>query len=540
MLPGKKYTPVDFLSIARRRRWLIVLPILICAFTALIVASRLKDQYQSEMLIQVVPQRVPDSYVRSTVTMETSDRFTALSQQVMSRTELERLIRDMNLYPEERAKLPMQDVIEKMRGDIKVQVAASRNTRDKDPDAFYVRFTYSDPQTATKVTERLGALFIDMNAQDRGDLAQATNNFLQSQLAETRAKLEEQERKLEVFRQKNFGRLPTQQDFNMQAIQRTQLEVQAVVESLARDRDRKLMLERLQNEAQAEMLVPVATTMSPAAAAQATGPNAPPLPLDQQLALAKQTLARLETRLTPQHPDILRTKRTIADLETALTKEKTALVEGGAPADAAGLSPDEAKKRERLRQMQADIESLDRQIKFKEGEEQRLRASMADYEHRIEQVPGLESEWTALTRDYDTQQAAYKNLLAKSEESQVATELEKRQIGEQFRILDPARPPDHPFGMRKMQVNGIGTAAGLVLGLGLVAFCEVRDTTYRNADDVLSVLKLPVIALVPYVVTENDRRRARRRRLVTVAVAIAALIGCGYLFWALRLWTAVV
>jgi polysaccharide chain length determinant protein (PEP-CTERM system associated) len=538
MLPGKKYAVNDFVEMARRQRWIIAIPLVLGMYAALIASGFVEDMYQSEMLIQVVPQRVPDSYVKSTVTVDTGDRFNALSQQVMSRTELERLIKDMNLYESDRAKLPMQDVVEKMRKNIEVQVTNARTSRNPEPDAFYVRFMYPDKQIATKVTERLGALFIDMNAQDRGDLAQATNNFLKSQLAEQRSKLEAQERKLEDFRQKNAGRLPSQLDFNMQLIQRTNLEVQALVESLARDRDRKLMLERLYNEAQAEMTAMLQLPPAVPAAAAGRG-NAADVPLttDQQLEAAKEALSRYQTRLTPTHPDILRTKRIIAELEKRSAEEAAARAAAGAPADApVALTPDQTKSRERLRQMQADIESLGRQITFKEGEEQKLRTTVSEYERRIQDVPGLESEYTALTRDYDTQQAAYKNLLSKSEDSQVATELEKRQIGEQFRILDAARPPDHPTGLRRLQVNGIGALAGLIIGIACAAFIELRDTTYRNADDVVKVLKLPVAAVVPYLITDADRRRARKRRLLTSGVATIAVAAGGYVFWAMTLW----
>src|SRR5262245_55759611 len=174
MLPGKQYTPLDYASMAWRRRWVIVVSLLVGAYVALVVSSRLKDMYQSEMLIQVVPQRVPDTYVRSTVTMRTEERLSALQKQVMSRTELERLIEQMNLYPAERTYKPMQDVVLGMRAKIELEVVKSQRD-SRDADAFYIRFTYPDREIATKVTERLGALFINVNAQDRGDLAKATS-----------------------------------------------------------------------------------------------------------------------------------------------------------------------------------------------------------------------------------------------------------------------------------------------------------------------------------------------------------------------------
>lgn len=537
MLPGRTYTGFDFAWMAWRRRWVIVVPLILGAYAALVVSSRLQDMYQSEMLIQVVPQRVPDAYVRSTVTMRTQDRVNTLTQQVMSRTEIERLIEQMNLYPDARARLPMQDVVERMRGSIKVEVAQSQNTRDA--DAFYVRFTYPDRDIVTRVTERLGVLFIDMNTRDRGDLAQATNNFLQSQLAGARGKLEEQEGKLEQFRQQNAGRLPSQLDLNMQAINRTQLEVQALVESLARDRDRKLMLERLYNDAQVESMVAAPLTVQVQAGqfqkADPTGPSS--LNTAQQLVVARETLARLELRLRPEHPDIVRSKRQIQDLEKRASEEASVEpASGPPPAPSTVTTPEQTARRERLRQMLAEIESLERQIAFKEAAEQRLRATMTEYQRRIEQAPGLESEWIALTRDYDTQQSTYKNLLTKSGESQIATELEKRQIGEQFRILDPARPPVRPIGVERLWVNGMGAAAGLALGLALAALLEFRDTTFRSADDVLDALKLPVLALVPYVANDIERRRQRWYHLLTSGVVAVFVIAGGYIFWAMGLW----
>src|SRR5262245_521997 len=178
-----------------RRSWLIVLPVVIALFITLVVSSRLRNQYQSETLIQIVPQQVPDAYVQSTVTVRTEDRLNALRQQVLSRTELERLIGTFNLYPDDRAHLPMEDVVELMRTNTVIDPVMNRNNVRQDADAFFVRFTYHEAVTAMKVTERLASLFIDQNARDRGALADTTDDFLQTQLAEARKRLEEQEKR---------------------------------------------------------------------------------------------------------------------------------------------------------------------------------------------------------------------------------------------------------------------------------------------------------------------------------------------------------
>jgi len=542
MLPGKPYSPVDYAAMAWRRRWVIAVPALLGLYAALIVSSRLPNTYQSEMLIQIVPQRIPDSYIRSTITMRTEDRITSLEEQIKSRTEIERLITQMNLYPDERARLPMQDVVEMMRSKIKVDIVGTRNNQD--PDSFYVRFEYSDPQVVTRVTERLGAMFIDANSRDRGNLAQATDNFLQGQLADARRRLEEQDQKLKEFRERNSGRLPTQLAFNMQAMQAAQMQAQALVESIARDKDRKLMLERLYNDALAE---PVLTAQQPV---QAQGQPLTPAPApptgtaSQQLTAARDTLRMLELNRTADHPDIRRTKSLIARLEAQVEQDAAAAAAAAAAAGPSGApaalavpaTAAQNARSERLAQMAAEIESLQRQIAFKEAQEQPLRDRLSQVQQRIEQVPSVESEWIALTRDYDTQQAAYKDLLAKSDDARRAAELEQRQIGEQFRILDPARMPVRPTGVNRLEVNAMGAGVGLGLGLLLAALLELRDRTFRSAADVVDVFKLPVVAMVPNLPSAADVRRARFRRLVASAAVAALVLAGGVGFWKLELW----
>jgi polysaccharide chain length determinant protein (PEP-CTERM system associated) len=534
MLPGKKYSPANLIDIAWRSRWLIVVPLVTCSFAALVVSAILPDVYESDMLVQIIPQRVPDSYVRSTVTLKAEDRINAVAQQVMSRTQLEQMIRELDLYRQERTQFPMEDVVEKMRSAIVIDLV--RRSGNMSPvDAFHVKFRYNDAAMATRVTQRLGTLFIDHNARDRGTLAEATNAFLETQLTQARVELEGQERKLEHFRQQHAGQLPSNLDFNMQTIQSTQMQVQSLVESLARDRDRKMMLERLYNDAQSEPLpVAPAATNSGAPQPEITASGTP----KQQLELAKATLARLELRLKPEHPDILRTRRLIADLEKKVDAEPkdAPKVAAAAPTD----SPTEVARRERFQQMRAEMESLDRQIAFKDSEEARLRAKIADYQRRIEAVPGTESEWTALSRDYETLQNAYRQLLTKSEESKVAADLERRQIGEQFRVLDVARVPVRPVSPNRLQVNAVGVGLGLFIGLGLLALIELRDSSFRSEADVFSSLALPVLAVVPYVESDEDRSRAVRRRwLVSVGATVAISAG-GYVFWAMKLWKHVV
>jgi polysaccharide chain length determinant protein (PEP-CTERM system associated) len=526
MLPNKKYAPEDFLRIAKARVLWVLIPAAIGLFVALVVSSRLSNVYEAETLIQIVPQRVPDTYVQSTVTIRTEDRLDALSHQVQSRTQLERIIQELNLYQKERKVKPMQDVVEQMRGAM--SLATVRSARNEPVDAFYLRFKYEDPMMAARVTERLGTLYVDYNARERGALAQGTNEFLSAQLTEAKGRLEEADKKLQAFRERNSGKLPSQLQSNMQAIQSTQLQRQAVVESLARDKDRQLMLERLYNDALAEP-----APMSSAAAAIANSPAAlASMSPRQQLELAKSNLAILEVKLKDGHPDLRRVRGQVADLE----RQVAAMPNTGEATAPAGVTPEELQRRERISSMRAEIESLGRQVAFKEAEDRRLGGVIANYQSRIEAVPGVESEYLALTRDYDTMQTSFRDLLTKSEAARVAEDLENRQIGEQFRVLDAPRVPLRPISPQRALISGGGLATGLFLGLLVVALLEIKDGSLKSDADVAQVLKLPVIAVVPSVLSAQERQRIKRRRWMESGVAAALTLAAGYTVWSLKLW----
>jgi uncharacterized protein involved in exopolysaccharide biosynthesis len=336
---------------------------------------------------------------------------------------------------------------------------------------------------------------------------------------------------MEQFRRQNAGRLPTERDFNLQAVQTTQSQLQASIEATARDRDRRQLVQRMYADALATPL-PVTPLQAPAGADPAAATAA--VPLAQQLAAAENVLQGYERRLKEGHPDLRRQRRIVADLRARVAAEPKP--ESGTPSGSAGLTTEEVQRRERLNGYQAEIESLDRQIAFKEAEERKLRATIAEYQGRLAAIPAVESDWLAISRDYETLKTSYENFLRKSEDSRVAADLEEQQVGEQFRVVDSARVPVNPVGAVRVQTNAMGTAVGMMLGLGIVAFLFIKDRTLHSEADVLDVLKLPVLALVPLVVDEVQIDRRRRRRLWLIGVVSAAVAGVGLVTWRMQLW----
>jgi polysaccharide chain length determinant protein (PEP-CTERM system associated) len=513
VLPGKTYTPDDVARIAWRYKWAILVPLVIASIGTMLVSRRLPDLYRSETVILVVPQQVPESYVRSTVTTRIEDRLQSISQQILSRTRLERIIQDFNLYTRERESGIMEDIVERMRNrDINVEVLKG--------DAFRVTYVGEDPTVVMRVTDRLASLFIEENLKDRELLAEGTNQFLTAQLEDARRRLIEQEKKLEDYRQRFSGELPTQAETNLQAVQNAQMQIQALVESINRDRDRRLLVERS---------IADLTVDEHASTASGSAEPAADAPASRQLAYYEKLLADMELRLKPEHPDLIRMRRTVAGLRQRAESEALARPLSADPN--AVLTPLQAQRRARLKELQQELEGLDRQIAAKRAEEDRQRRQVATYQGRLEAMPARETELIELTRDYSTLQQMYASLLAKNEESKIAANLERRQIGEQFKVLDPARRSERPFSPNRPRINLMGALAGLTLGMGLAAFFAYRDTSFRSTQDVTSVLSLPVLAQIPLLRTPAEHYRARRRR---VAVSLAALVlfaGFGTVAW---------
>ena len=507
MIPGTTYTFDVIWRIVWRRKWLIVLPALAVAAAAIVMINRLPDLYRAETLILVVPQRVPESYVRSTVTARIEDRLQSISQQIMSRTRLEQVINDFNLYAQERAnKELMEDIVERMRTrDIGINIIKG--------DAFRVSYTASDPRVAMRVTERLGSLFIDESLRDREVLADGTTDFLATQLDEAQRRLVANENKLLEYQRLHDGELPAQTPANLQALHNAEQALQSLGQSLNHDRERRITLERT-----------VADIIETPDAAPAVDKPAPvqSFNLEEELATQKRALLAVELKLRPDHPDVRKQRRVIEELEKRVEAQKL-LGELTARPTGPAVMMDPA-KRKRLTEARIELDNLDRQIQGKLAEEGRLQGMIAMYNARIQAAPLREAELTALTRDYETLQQSYRNLLEKKEESQISANLEKRQIGEQFKILDPARMPERPASPDRPRLYVMAMLAALAIGLAAAAAAEFFDRSLRSEADVRAALNLMVLATIPDM-HDTPVRRSRRKVAIGVAATTALAVG---------------
>lgn len=193
----------------RSRKWWPVIGVMLGLVAGAIGFRFAKPVYQASTSVAIVSQRVPETMVHGTVTAPLSERLDLITQQVLSRTRLERIIREFNLYEEEQQQMVMEDVIEQMRSDTLIDVNAPKD--DRASPSFTVSFRSPDPRTAMRVTERLASLMVQENLEDRELMADQTKQFLQRQAEEAQRRLMESQAKLEAWARQAAGRTPPQE-----------------------------------------------------------------------------------------------------------------------------------------------------------------------------------------------------------------------------------------------------------------------------------------------------------------------------------------
>jgi polysaccharide chain length determinant protein (PEP-CTERM system associated) len=520
VLPGKKYTPEDILRLALRRAWLVVIPLVLATGLAAAVAKRLPSWYRSETLIMLMPQRVSDSFVKSAATEKIEDQLATLEDQILSRSRLERIILDLDLYRDQRQREPLENIVERMRKEITIKIEGK--------ESFRLSYVSQDAQIVQKATARLASLFIEENLRDREHQVEDTREFLDSQLQDARRRLVEHEKKLEEYRRRYSGQLPTQAASNLQAIQNLQLQLQALGEANDRGVERRLLLERQL----ADLQVPAPVATSPAATGQeGTGVETTALNLEA----ARARLQALLVRAKPDHPDVIILQRAIRDLEAKQQAEsKKSTAHDQSPAESLP-SQAEVLRQKRIHDLKLELDVLDRELQDKRQQEKRLRDQVAAYQVKLDAMPSRESDLVELTRDYRTLQATYEGLLVKREDAELAANLERRNVGQQFKVLDPARVPERPYSPNRLLIVAGGAGAGLAIGVLLIGFLEYRDSSLTHEDEIVRLCRLPVLALIPIMMSVEERHRVRNRRLATIAATVVGLVASAVALAAWRL-----
>jgi polysaccharide chain length determinant protein (PEP-CTERM system associated) len=475
--PEKSYNMTDYLEILRRRIWFIVVPFIVVLLGVSIYVIFAPREYKASTLVLVTPQRVPEAFVPSTVTARIEERLQTIAQEVMSRTRLEQVINEMRLYEKERKRMPAEEVVALMQKNIKLELPTKRDEKGY----FNISYMGSDPQLVTSVANRLASLFIEENLKVREQQAMGTTEFLSTELTSVKATLDAQESQIAQYKKRFMGELPEQRDTNLKIYEQLQTQAQRIGDSLRAAQDRKLYLQKQLSDMESGISGKDSQAGSPqdGKAGEGTGSYE-----SKKEALTRQ-LQDLRTRYTETHPDVVSTKKRLADLER--NKETY------------NISSDP-----RYREVKSQLAVTELDIKRLRGESDQVSRQIGSYRARIEKVPMREQDMASLMREYQNTKETYERLLKKSQEAQQAENLERRQKGEQFKVIDPARVPEKPFSPNIPKLYLIALALGIGAGFATAFFVEQSDRTFHEAGDLEKTFGLKVLASIPKIEKEEE------------------------------------
>jgi polysaccharide chain length determinant protein (PEP-CTERM system associated) len=474
-----------------RRRALALLCFLAAATPGVTLVLSLPDIFRSAATVLVEPQGPESPFA-----LETDARLETINAEILSRARLLDLIQRHGLYADLIGRVPTEAVLEKMRRDIRTELkAVDQAGGRRGTVSFTLSYRGKDPQKVASVTNALAAFYLEEDVKIRERQATGTVQVLKGQLDEAKKRLEEQERRLASFQDRNLGELPQQTDVHLATLERLSDQLRVASDERIRAAERReAMLRRMQE-------TPKEPSGDPDAAAA-------------RLSQLGGELEKLRRRYSDKHPDVIRMKEEIASLEQQLSEARRAGAAEERAAAPAGRAPSGA--RDPLRDVNEELAAA-------RAEQERLRGQIAAYSRKLEAAPRRQLAFQEVWRDYQTHKDLYNTVLKKYEEARVAGGIEAESALARFRILDvavPARDPVAPPRMRLLLMVLLMAAGGAALA---VVARERLDTSFHGVDELRAFTRVPVLASIPDIVTTADTRRRGVRFCAAGAAVLLAL-----------------
>ncbi|HEV2304848.1 MAG TPA: Wzz/FepE/Etk N-terminal domain-containing protein [Candidatus Acidoferrales bacterium] len=530
---GKTKSFEEYWEIVRRRRWLIAGAIFVCWSVVWGIGWLLPQTYESEAEILVEQQQVPADYVTPNVSTTPEQQLQTMTQQVLSRTRLQNIIDQYHLYSHQNPLVAMfesSDHVEQMRKDIKIDLVVTPDKNQRQQlTGFKISYGAGSPEIANAIVAQLANFFISQNMITQQQQSQSTTSFLSTQLADAKAKLDQQEAQVRAFKVQHMGELPDQLQSNVQILSGLQSEWQNVQGALDRSQQQKLYLESLIQQYETAQ-----ANLDSAGGDSAISPPA----LDKELKDLRMQLAQERAQYTDNYPDVIALKDQIAKTEALKKQIDTEIAKNqktGKPGDAlnsATAADVQNGHPTPMMQIQSQLKANQLQIESEKKAAQDLQARIVRYQNRLNMAPMAEQQLAEVSRGYNEAKANYDSLLANEQKSQLATNLEQNQQGERFSLVDPASLPAKPSSPNHVLISLGGLAFGLVVGLALTILLELTGERIRQEKDLEGIVPARVLVGIPHISTpqEHQQRMARRWLERGVAIAIVLLIVAGNIY----------
>ena len=480
-----------YLDMAVRRKWWIIIPFLVVLLGGLTFSLVCPKTYEAKTLILVQPQKVPQEYVRNIISTTVEGRLMTISQQVTSRTNLEKIIKKYDIYSFPENDMPMDIKVESMRKRIMIDV--SHRGRGSGTNSFTISFSGRNPEKVSEVTNALAGNFITENLRMRESQAIGTSTFIADELDSVKKRLMNKEEELKQYREEYMGGLPEQLDTNLAILERLQAQLDQINNNLRDAENRKILIQAQISDQRRSII-----TSSPGSATQIEE-------MPRDINSLRNELASLKLRYTQNHPDMIRLKKMIAALQGQISGSKAGSHEVEAPVSRV------------VQELRHQFQDIIFEIKGLKEESSETKSKIKWHQKMIEETPKREQEQLAMNRDYENLNEVYNSLLSRKLEAEIAVSMEKKQKGEQFKVVDPAITPTHPAKPDLKKILMLTLVLGLGLGGGLAFLKETLDTSYKTPDEVETETELPVLVSMPIMYTEKELKKMKTKEVIAYA-----------------------
>lgn len=547
---------INLAEVIRRRMPICVAVASILILAALSLAMALPPVYKSRAVILIEAQEMPQDLVRSLVTSFADERIQVISQRVLTNSNLTSIIEKYDLYATERKREPMEKVLNDMRQDVDVtpisaEVADPKLGRSMQATiAFELSYENESAALAQRVASEIVSLFLSENLRQRTETSKESLTFLTSEAEKYRTQVADLEGKLAAFKEGHMDQLPEMVSMNLEMVNRTEEDQRAIETQIRSLEQQKIYLESelaqqhptngLFSQTGERILGPadrlkvLESEFAPLSARY--GPSHPDVvakrkeieslqaqvgsasstsELSLKLKDAKTKLALLAEKYSPDHPDVKRQTREVSALEDRVAAQKE--IPDSEPVSTRPDNPAYIQLQARLQGTNSDLQSMRNQIS-------EIIAKRSNLEQRMAKSPEVEREYRALTRDYDTAQAKYREVTAKRQEAELASNLETEQKGERFSLIEPPVLPEKSFKPNRLAISIIGTVLSIAVALATGAVLEALDDRVYGRTGIVRMLGVPPLAVIPNIETEQTGQRRVRRRLILVVSVVLGVI----------------
>jgi uncharacterized protein involved in exopolysaccharide biosynthesis len=558
----ERFQKIDFKQMFRRRKKLFLLTFFIIFISGFSLAIALPPIYRSEALIRVEDQKISKDFVKPTIsTGYVEERIEKLSQQILNRERLLAIIDKFDLYPEIKKGEKENEIINKIRKDISIQTISaeikseSRGRTRSVTIAFSMAYEGKKPDKVQKVTDTLSKLYLEEDLKNREKLASVTSDFFESELKRLKDEIRTYENKISEFKKNHIGELPSDTDINLLTIARLERELDQTESRL-----------RLLNE-KAILIKAQLTNTKPLTPIVIDGEDLALNPKERLKKLRLQ-LATLQTKFSEKHPDIKKLKKEIEKLENSVESSENTVAKikrlnhlenrlvvtesklGSNHPDVKAIKKEilyikeeigpldsKTKKLEISKEspdnpvyinLLAQVKSIKMEINELQNDKKHLVKEIEKYQTKVSNSPLIEKEFTEMTRDYESANNKYQDLYGKYMGAKVAQEMEGKQQGERFKLVSKAYLPSKPFKPNRLIIISLSLIIGITLSSFLMVIQESSDKSIKTIDQIKKITGIPVLTSIETIVTEQERKSIRVKRLIWSFICIGLVVAVLY------------